>query len=80
MEPRFWLSLQAEYDIWMVAREFSDKNTPRIPVFHADQRFGVLRTPDVASCNVSRIDSAPSSTNTGVKSYFIDSNLEAGND
>lgn len=33
MEPRFWINLQAEYDMRIVAREFQDKITPRIRVF-----------------------------------------------
>ena len=33
MEPRFWLNLQSEYDIRMVARELQDKIPPRIRVF-----------------------------------------------
>lgn len=34
MEPRFWMNLQSEYDMRMVARELQDKITPRIRVFH----------------------------------------------
>jgi addiction module HigA family antidote len=34
MEPRFWINLQSEYDMRMVARELQDKITPRIRVFH----------------------------------------------
>lgn len=34
MEPRFWINLQAEYDMRMVARELQDKITPRIRVLH----------------------------------------------
>jgi antitoxin HigA-1 len=37
MEPRFWINLQSEYDMRMVARELQDKITPRIRVF---QRVG----------------------------------------
>ena len=33
MEPRFWLNLQSEYDMRIVARELQDKITPRIRVF-----------------------------------------------
>ena len=33
MEPRFWMNLQAEYDIRMVTRNQSDRITPRIRVF-----------------------------------------------
>ncbi len=35
MEPRFWINLQAEYDIRMATRELQDKITPRIRVFRA---------------------------------------------
>ena len=37
MQPRFWINLQSEYDMRMVARELQDKITPRIRVF---QRVG----------------------------------------
>jgi plasmid maintenance system antidote protein VapI len=33
MEPRFWLNLQAEYDMRVIARTLQDKITPRIRVF-----------------------------------------------
>ncbi len=33
MEPRFWLNLQAEYDIRIVTRELQAKIAPRIRVF-----------------------------------------------
>ena len=33
MEPRFWLNLQSEYDIRVVARELRAKLSPRIRVF-----------------------------------------------
>ncbi len=33
MEPRFWINLQAEYDMRIVARELQDKIMPRIRVF-----------------------------------------------
>jgi len=33
MEPRFWLNLQAEYDMRIVARTLRDKIAPRIRVF-----------------------------------------------
>jgi addiction module HigA family antidote len=33
MEPRFWLNLQAEYDMRMVDRELRPKITSRIRVF-----------------------------------------------
>jgi addiction module HigA family antidote len=36
MEPRFWINLQTEYDIRIVARELQDKITPRIRVFQAN--------------------------------------------
>ena len=36
MEPRFWMNLQAEYDLRMVSRELKDKIVPRIRVFHHD--------------------------------------------
>lgn len=35
MEPRFWLNLQAEYDIRVADRELRAKLSPRIRVFHA---------------------------------------------
>lgn len=34
MEPRFWLNLQTEYDMRIVARTLQEKITPRIRVFH----------------------------------------------
>ncbi len=34
MEPRFWLNLQAEYDMRMATRNLQDKIAPRIRVFH----------------------------------------------
>lgn len=37
MEPRFWINLQSEYDMRMVARQLQDKITPRTRVF---QRVG----------------------------------------
>jgi plasmid maintenance system antidote protein VapI len=33
MEARFWLNLQAEYDIRVAARELTAKIAPRIRVF-----------------------------------------------
>ena len=33
MEPRYWLSLQTEYDMRIVTRECHDKIAPRIRVF-----------------------------------------------
>ena len=33
MEPRFWLNLQSEYDIWVAARDLRAKLFPRIRVF-----------------------------------------------
>jgi addiction module HigA family antidote len=36
MEPRFWMNLQAEYDMRMVSRELTDKIAPRIRTFHHD--------------------------------------------
>jgi len=33
MEPRFWMNLQAEYDIRTVTRNQSDRIAPRIRVF-----------------------------------------------
>jgi len=33
MEPRFWLTLQSEYDIRVADREFRAKLSPRIRVF-----------------------------------------------
>ncbi|CAI06981.1 MULTISPECIES: HigA family addiction module antitoxin [Aromatoleum] len=35
MEPRFWLNLQAEYDMRIATRELRDKIAPRIRVFHS---------------------------------------------
>ena len=35
MEPRFWINLQSEYDMRMVARELQDTITPRIRFFNA---------------------------------------------
>ena len=34
MEPRFWLNLQAEYDMRTVTRNLLGKISPRIRVFH----------------------------------------------
>ena len=34
MEPRFWLNLQAEFDMRVAARDLKDKIAPRIRVFH----------------------------------------------
>lgn len=34
MEPRFWLNLQAEYDMRMATRNLLGKISPRIRVFH----------------------------------------------
>ncbi len=34
MEPRFWLNLQAEYDMRIATRELHDKIAPRIRIFH----------------------------------------------
>lgn len=34
MEPRFWLNLQAEYDMRVAMRELKDKIVPRIRTFH----------------------------------------------
>ncbi|MBL8319312.1 MAG: HigA family addiction module antidote protein [Burkholderiaceae bacterium] len=34
MEPRFWLNLQAEYDMRMAERELKAKIAPRIRVLH----------------------------------------------
>lgn len=34
MEPRFWINLQAEYDMRIAARELTAKIAPRIRVFH----------------------------------------------
>lgn len=34
MEPRFWLNLQAEYDMRVATRELAAKIGPRIRVFH----------------------------------------------
>lgn len=34
MEPRFWLNLQAEYDMRMATRSLQEGITPRIRVFH----------------------------------------------
>lgn len=33
MEPRFWLNLQAEYDMRVATRNLQDKIAPRIRVF-----------------------------------------------
>ena len=35
MEPRFWLNLQAEYDMRVADRELRAKLTPRVRVFQA---------------------------------------------
>jgi addiction module HigA family antidote len=34
MDPRFWMNLQAEYDVRMAARTLQEKIVPRIRVFH----------------------------------------------
>jgi addiction module HigA family antidote len=34
MEPRFWMNLQAEYDMRIAERELQDSIAPRIRVFH----------------------------------------------
>lgn len=34
MEPRFWINLQAEYDMRIAMRELRDKVAPRIRAFH----------------------------------------------
>ncbi len=34
MEPRFWINLQAEYDMRIAMRELRDKIAPRIRTFH----------------------------------------------
>lgn len=34
MDPRFWMNLQAEYDMRMAARTLQEKIAPRIRVFH----------------------------------------------
>lgn len=34
MEPRFWINLQAEYDMRVATRELKDEIAPRIRVFH----------------------------------------------
>lgn len=34
MDPRFWMNLQAEYDMRVATRELRDKVAPRIRVFH----------------------------------------------
>ena len=34
MEPRFWLNLQAEYDMRVANRKLRDKIMPRIRTFH----------------------------------------------
>jgi addiction module HigA family antidote len=34
MEPRFWINLQAEYDLRIVTRTLREKIAPRIRVFH----------------------------------------------
>jgi plasmid maintenance system antidote protein VapI len=33
MEPRFWMNLQAEYDMRIAKRELHDKIAPRIRVY-----------------------------------------------
>lgn len=38
MEPRFWLNLQAEYDMRMAMRDLQEKIAPRIRVFHQAAR------------------------------------------
>lgn len=35
MEPRFWLNLQAEFDMRVAARNLKDKIAPRIRVFQS---------------------------------------------
>ena len=35
MEPRFWMNLQAEYDMRIATREFGEKVARRIRVFQA---------------------------------------------
>ncbi|MCX8086823.1 MAG: HigA family addiction module antitoxin [Rhodocyclaceae bacterium] len=37
MEPRFWINLQAEYDMRIALRELRDKLAPRIRAFHPSQ-------------------------------------------
>ncbi|MCK0509351.1 HigA family addiction module antitoxin [Aromatoleum anaerobium] len=37
MEPRFWMNLQAEYDMRIATRELKGKIAPRIRVFHSRQ-------------------------------------------
>ena len=34
MDPRFWMNLQAEYDVRIARRTLLQKITPRIRVFH----------------------------------------------
>lgn len=34
MDPRFWMNLQAEYDMRVATRNLLDKIAPRIRVFH----------------------------------------------
>ncbi|PKO92554.1 MAG: addiction module antidote protein, HigA family [Betaproteobacteria bacterium HGW-Betaproteobacteria-1] len=38
MEPRFWLNLQAEYDMRMAMRNLQEKIAPRIRAFHQTAR------------------------------------------
>lgn len=35
MEPRFWINLQAEYDMRIAMRDLRDKIAPRIRAFHS---------------------------------------------
>lgn len=41
MEPRFWLNLQAEYDMRTAMHDLQDKLTSRIRTFRADQSLGL---------------------------------------
>lgn len=34
MEPRFWMNLQAEYDMRIASRNLLEKIAPRVRVFH----------------------------------------------
>jgi plasmid maintenance system antidote protein VapI len=36
MEPRFWMNLQAEFDMRTATRNLKAKIAPRIRVFHQD--------------------------------------------
>ena len=42
MEPRFWLNLQAEYDMRIADRELRAKLLPRIRVFQPGRRLTAL--------------------------------------